>query len=307
MFKWPDSPTQAAPTNELADFVELICWRDHLASATAISRLLGRLGEGESSDGIPEEDTDQAVDEAFVEIERRIEACGEGYPFIFGQEGSTLQATEEIGNPQHEVYKYLLLATRLRMNVHKNHVNIDGTQIFEELSAEVAKGYFGDRTKSLVFGTAAGSVDFPSKVDDLCDQLNEGGGYINNGGSVRPRDGKLDVVAWKPFADDLPGKLIGFGQCKTGTYYEGELTQLQPDTFRDMWIRSPIIVPPMRMFFIAEALSSYPEDRLYISRQAGILFDRCRIIDFCDVVDADVLAKVRQWTAFAATSVDLAG
>ena len=306
MFKWPSSPTQGASKRELADFAELICWKDSHTSATALSRLLGRLGEGDRASGVQtEEEADSDVNEAYDEIERRMEACGGGYPFEVGYQGSTLQPVQDVDNPRHDIYKFLLLATRLQMDSNQRHANIDGTQVFEELSAEVAKAYLGDRARSLVFGTAAGSSNFPQKVGDLSDQLNEGGGYLNNGGVVRPKDGKLDVVAWKPFTDDLPGKLIGFGQCKTGTHYEDDLTKLQPSTFRDMWLRSPIVVPPVRMFFIAEALNLSPDDRLHVSRQAGLLFDRCRIIDFCDSVDTRVLAKLRQWTEAAALAANV--
>ena len=308
MFKWPTPPSPRAHKHELADFAELICWKDNGTSATALSRLLARLEENDYSGGVPEEEElDARVEQAYMEIERRQEVCGDSYPFTIGNQGLTLQASQETGNPRHVIYKYLLLATRLNMNDHRKHANIDGTKIFEELSADVAREYFGDRAKGFVFGTAADNANFPGKVDDLCYQINEGGGFVDNSGSTGTsmKDGKLDIVVWKPFTDGLPGKLIGFGQCKTGTYYENELTQLQPDVFRDMWMRSPLVVLPVRMFFLAEALASAGGGRIYTSRRAGLLFDRCRIIDFCNEVNKDVIAKVRKWTEAAANAVEL--
>ena len=117
------------------------------------------------------------------------------------------------------------------------------------------------------------------------------------------RDGKLDVVVWKHFTDGLAGKLIAFGQCKTGTSYRDSLTQLQPDSFCRKWLRSPLVLTPVRMFFVSEALprSLWRNDSI----DAGLLFDRCRIVDFCDNVSRDVLVKVTTWTAAAAKATEL--
>ena len=69
----------------------------------------------------------QVVEEAYHEIERRKEACRDGYPFVIGEHGYTLHASQKAGNHKHIIYKYLLLATRLNMNTNRKHANIDGT------------------------------------------------------------------------------------------------------------------------------------------------------------------------------------
>lgn len=305
MFKWPGEPSSRAPDHELADFAELRAWQRNLMSMTALSRLLGRLDENDYSDGVPEEEkTAQRAEEAYQEIERRKEGCGDGYPFKMTEEGYTLRTPGNAKNHKHTIYKYLLLATRLNMKDNKCHVGIDGALLFEELAAEVAREYLGARAESLVFGTAAGITDFQEKVDDLCKRIREGDGFVNHDEAPpKEKDGKLDVVVWKPFTDGLPGKLIAFGQCKTGTDYRDTLTQLQPDSFCRKWLQSSPVVTPMRMFFVAEAL---PRSRWYnASSDAGLLFDRCRIVDFCDNVDAGTLEKVTAWTAAAAKATEL--
>ena len=302
MFKWPTPPSAYAPKHELADFAELTCWQDTCTSATSLLRLLGRLGENDYSQGVPEEDdTDRFVEDAYDEIERRQEACGDDYPFVLGRRGSTLQIKGNGENNNHIVYKYLLLATRLNMNDNRLHAGVDGTRLLEKLAAEVAKEYFGPRAESLVFGAGANNANFAVKVNDLCNRLKEGGGFKSSDeGDTAVKDGKLDVVAWTPFTDGLPGKLIGFGQCKTGTHYRDSLTQLRPDAFCSKWLYSNPAVIPMRMFFIAEALTLSKGNRRNMSIDAGLLFDRCRIVDFCDEVDIGVMDEVRQWTAGAA-------
>ncbi len=308
MFKWPTPPSSRAPRHELADFAELTCWRDNHTSATDLSRLLGRLEENAYLDGVPEEEeSDRIVDEAYEEIQRRLEACGSGYPFVIGERGNTLQPSQDTDNVRHVVYKYMLLATRLNMKDNRIQAGIDGTQLFEELAAEVAREYFGDRSKSLVFGAKSDSPSFELRVDHLCDQIKEGGGFVSNDlDDTNVKDGKLDVVVWKPFADGLPGKLIGFGQCKTGTHYRDSIAQLQPDAFCSKWMHRAPAVPPMRMFFVAEALALAEGSRRNMSIDAGLLFDRCRIIDFSSGIGEGVIETMRQWTVAAAEAAELA-
>ncbi|MDE0693491.1 MAG: hypothetical protein OXI55_14785 [Gammaproteobacteria bacterium] len=177
--------------------------------------------------------------------------------------------------------------------------DIDGTHLLEQLAKAILHNYLGEDSRSLVFGTSDRS-SFADKVDRLCGELGEGGGYISlTGQTRRSGDGKLDVVAWKAFADGLPGKLILFAQCKTGTSWRPELNQLQPRAFCDKWIRRPFGVDPIRAFVVAEA-----EDRVVFPeavQDGGLLFDRCRIVDFCPDLEYEFMQRLKCWTdaAFA--------
>ena len=303
MFKLPGTPSPRAFAHELADYAEWVCWRDTGTSVTALLKDLGRLAENDYSDGErgEEEDTVKVVEEAYGEIERRRIACRDGYPFTLGERGYTLRAKKVGNNHKHDIYKYLLLATRLNMKTDKLHAEMDGTHLFEELAAEVGQSYFGARAEKFLFGTAVGGSDFPTKINALCEQMQEGVRFMSRGRS-RPnkRDGKLDVVAWIPFTDNLPGKLIAFGQCKTGTTYQEAYTQLRPIDFCKKWLDPQPVLDPIRMFFVAEAMPSFDwED---VSIDAGLLFDRCRIVDYCDDIGEEVLAKVKAWTVDAAAA-----
>ena len=290
----------------MADFVELVTWRDGGMSAVELIGSLGRLDEADYSGGVPEENKiDARVEAVFEELERRDEACAGGYPFSVGDRGQTVRPQESGGeDKRHTIYRYLLLATRLNMNDNRLHSGLDGTRLFEELAAESARCYLGERSVSLVFGTAAHGNGFAAKVNDLCERLGEGDGFINRSdGGLRQRDGKLDVVAWTPFSDRQSSKLIMFGQCKTGTHYKDHLTHLQPDSFCSKWFLSQPTVSPTRTFFVTEAL---PRSRWRDTAvDAGVLFDRCRIVDFCQAVNGDMLGKIGAWTEAAARASGL--
>lgn len=300
----PPFTPSATAKHELADFVELVSWREGTISVVALNQLLSRLDEPDYSTGVPEGDDeiDDSVEGAFSEIERRIEACAGAYPFVVENEGQSVRFNANGNNGRHTIYLFLLLATRLNMNEQRRHGGLDGTKLFEEIGEQSAKSYLGTRAEGLVFGTAVGAGNFQKKVDELCRRLGEGDGFTQRS-SGRPQDGKLDVVAWIPFSDCMPGKLILFGQCKTGTHYKRHLTQLQPDAFCNKWFRSQPALRPTRAFFVAEALSP-PKWRDH-AVDAGLLFDRCRIVDFSEPMDANVLARVRTWTSEAARANDL--
>ena len=303
MFKLPGTPSPRAAVHELADYAEWVCWRDDASSRTQLLQDIGRLTENDYTDGVPEEEpVDRAVEEAFAEIERRRAACRVGYPFVLGNEGYSIRSAATTENTRKTIYKYLLLATRLDMKANRNHAGIDGALLFEHLAADATRSYFGTRSESTVFGTSAKDTNFAAKVNALCQQIKEGVRFENkNQVPPRERDGKLDVVVWIPFPDDMPGKLIAFGQCKTGTEYKDKLTQLQPDSFCRKWFYSSPVLTPIRMFFVAEAL---PQDHWYsIASDAGLLFDRCRIVECCGDLSPDVLGDVEAWTEAAAASM----
>lgn len=308
-FKWPGAPSPRAPAHELADFAELTAWRDGSVSPVSLSRVLGRLAENDYSDGVPEDDeAEPAIDDAFGELERRRKACGgaHAYPFGIAGNGNVLRTVPGRRDTKRLVYLYLLLATRLHMDRNRRHAGRDGTHLFERLSAAVARGHLGARAESLVFGAAPGSPPFADKIDDLCRRIGEGGGFANRPGvSSHRRDGGLDAVAWKSFSDGSPGKIIVFGQCKTGTHYKDSLAQLQPDGFCDKWFRVSPVVDPVRAFFVSESLPR--ADWTGASVDAGLMFDRCRIVDFCDDIDEEMRQNIENWTKAAAAAAGLTG
>lgn len=306
MFKWPGVPSPDASEDDIADFIELECWKDGYTSATAVSKAISRPDDCDHTDGVKEHDPILAtVEDSFSLLDVRARACNGGYPFALDSKGLTLKLLRPSDIvPKHVIYKYLLLATRLNMRDDKKHANIDGTQVFEFLSRDVLRDYLGDRSNATTFGTASGHKDFPGKVAKLCKDLCEGVSYDNKDEAPsRANDGKLDVVGWIPFADNRVNKMIVFGQCKTGSNWRDSTTQLQPDTFCHKWMRCSPSALPIRSFFVTEAVSS--KYWYTLSSDAGVLFDRCRIVDFSDRIQQDVLLKVVKWTEAAANNVDI--
>lgn len=150
--------------------------------------------------------------------------CDCKYPFI--AERYTIKIKPYIKEDISLIYYYLLLATRENMGIKRIHKDLDGALLFEHFCSHVIKEYFGYNAKSMVFGTGSAEF-FNSKIDSLLTSLEEGGSSKVPEGSSYAKDGKLDVIVWIPFADKRKGKLIGLGQCKTGTNWEPYITQLR--------------------------------------------------------------------------------
>jgi hypothetical protein len=171
----------------------------------------------------------------------------------------------------------------------------------EEVAAHVLKNYLGStHSKSIVFGTAKPGT-FKEKIDELAQAINEGGGYRSLiSGSVQANDDKLDAVAWVPFTDGRPGQMILFCQCKAGSSWDKLTSQLQPDVFIKRWMQDPFLVDPQRVFMVAESIDGTQWENICLG--AGVMFDRCRIVEFCDHLSKDLYERIEIWTVAAKSS-----
>ena len=290
---------------EIADYAELCTWQNGIISKERLIKQLSRLDDNDYSEGgVPEDDIkiNLPIEEAFGEIESRVKICEGGYPFSFSDNGNTIYLTYDFSNYRHVIYFFLLLATRLDMAHNRNHAGYDGTKLFEELSAEILLSYFGEGSKSCVFGDLSGS--FEEKINKLCQYIGEGKKFINRDNrQPRKKDDGLDVVVWKDFSDNCVSKLLGFAQCKTGTNYLDSMSILYPDKFCSKWMLNMPVVRPLRIFLVAEALSRIT---WYTNAtDAGLFFDRCRVIDYGERINSEVLTRIMEWTAAAAEITDL--
>ncbi len=300
-FKLPGKPSARADVHELADFAELQAWAYGSVSAREIVAFLGREGESDPNVGCDDVDDKNAesLDEVMDEIERRKRACRAGYPYALDARGNVIRYQDD-GSLQTLLYGYLLLSTRLNMKSSRTHAGIDGANLLEEVSAEALRSYLGsDRAKAIVFGTAAGSADFPGKVTSLCEDLNEARGFqaIDSHAPVYANDDKLDVVGWIPFCDQAASQIIVFGQCKTGTAWTEHLCQLQVDAFIRSWVDGHFLLDPSRAFFVSEAINRARWGHFAV--KAGLLFDRCRIVDCCKTLNSPLQKMVKKWSKAA--------
>jgi hypothetical protein len=297
MYKVPNVPSPAADVHEIADFIEIECIRNDTISAREILSSLDLPEDHYYPGGVPEDEKlEPKISDSLNEIDRRYRLCGTRYPFKVEKHGHLVTLNLKADETIREIYTFLLFATRLDMKNQKIQNDIDGTLLFEQLSEYVGKHYFGERAESYLFGTASRDSNFCKKITSLIKRMGEGGVFRNRN-ETSPnvsKDDGLDVVVWKSFSDRYPGKLIGFGQCKTGTHWKNYLTILQPDSFCRKWFGDQPTVNPVRLFFISESILR--NGWYKHASEGGILFDRCRIMDYLPIKETpSFLSQIKAW------------
>lgn len=293
-------PSINASITELADFLEVNCILDvdKTCSIYDFRSTLSASSDETDHNGIdsPDDRVLFILQEALDEIANRHSRCNEKYPFSVNHTSIQFDSEAPFTDPD-IVYLYLLFATRLVMNSDRVHCDIDGTLLFEELCEQIAKEYFGARAQTHIFGTSnsLGKTSFEEKVTHLLRHLKEGPLSFRQpeGSRNKQNDGKLDIVVWKPFADERSSKLIGFGQCKTGTNWETHTTSLHPRDFFTCYTTGLPCHDPARLFFITDScIDAWGEN----SVRSGILFDRSRIMDYLPAeLPNDLICRIRQW------------
>jgi hypothetical protein len=261
----PDSPTDSL---KLADWLELyaLISPDSNSSQGDLESTLRRAG-------LFDPDDDNAIErkalEVFHELEQRVKAAGEAYPFALAFPVLQLKAEWE-GFP---AYTFCLCLSYFGWT-HRNNDLINPRKLFEQLSCLAAQKFLQGNVVG--FGAPRSELPsaFPAAVTAMCQRIGEGGGYREQP-SLGRQDDTLDLVAWKDFTDKWPSKVLMFGQCASGWNWEDKLAELQPETFCSQWMQQVPVSPLVRSFFIPHRIE-WPRWE-FITRKAGILFDRCRI------------------------------
>ena len=311
MFNPSIPPAASDSPEELADWLEYtaLLAADRDTSIWDLARILNRSGSTDVVDD-PEdaEHTDPGIDDvsypfaerAFAAVEERYRSCGENgeaYPFELGESFIRLRR-----GGANFAYTFLLL---LSAKMAQAPPQKEAIALFDDLASAAAANYLGapqPGVGSAVFGFPRRMLarQFPKALDDLCNQMGEGVSHVDRPRTKAQKDAKLDVVAWRHFADGRAGKLIAFGQCATGANWRSKLTELQPKNFIRLWMREAPVVDPLRMFFTPERV----EQNLWLETtvNGGILFDRCRIAALapttgpistkCGVLAAELLQKL---------------
>jgi hypothetical protein len=296
MFKLPDGiPSLHSSSQEWADYAEYLALIKGAISLHDLTKAPLLVSDETIVSGITDA-TDRfndKADEISIEINRRKNISKDKYPFNAVQNGYAIKYEPQDGD-YNWVYRFLLLSTRMNMKNQKVQNNIDGTEVFEKLSAVVAKEFFGKNAEADVLGTSKKDVGgFREKLADLTKRIGEGGSIHPNNG-FQPQDDNVDVVLWKQFSDKMPSQVIAFGQCKTGTSWSDKLSELNTDAFCKTWFTMQPVMTPLRMFFCAQ----YFPIEIWRPRanEAGLVFDRFRILDYLpENIEQELMDSIKTW------------
>lgn len=278
-YKFNSIPSKNAYQEEIADFWEIQALKEFEVpiSSLSILKLISIEFDELNNDGIESEEDfySETLHQVFSHLRSRQKYSNQNYPFNLTK---TSISFDGLNSFRDYLYTFLLLTTRFNMTKSKTHNEIDGTLLFEFLCADVAKNFFGENSNSYVFGTG-NPGSFKEKVKQLIKNIDEGFSFKNpDNNTPTKNDDGIDVVVWKEFADRKKGKLIGFGQCKTGTNWRDHIDKLKPDTFCKKWFIESPVYEPLRMIFLTDTMNkSY---NYYGTQQDYLVFNRFRIIEY---------------------------
>lgn len=309
MIRFDDLPSIQAPAERLADWLEYCALtskartfsRAELISTLGISGTVDAEGEGGDLDEVQAGEAIEAkADDVFGELEDRLRSCGGdggAYPFAVGDNLLELNQGQEIS-----IYVFLIVVAF--WSKEKNTFFKDGAKLFEDLSAEAAKRYLGaphSFVRAHVFGFPRRILPagFQAALDTLCREIGEGVRANNNRPKAKDqKDAKLDIVAWRNFADGRQGKLIAFGQCASGLNWQSKTTEMgYPHDWWTKWVVDRPATWPIKMFFVPHRVSRC--DWFNTCADAGLLFDRCRISHLAAGCDPELERRCSDWTSRA--------
>ena len=302
------APSASEGREEHADWLELRALEagDGNSSIQDLVQVIRRTGtiEALETDDEPEDPQDRGAEktqvvaeDAFAEIEDRHSSCGGdrgAYPFRVGSQHIQLPKGLE-----KSIYLYLLLLSRFGKDAGPK--GTDGARVFELVCLQAAVEYFGGAKSDVGryhFGAPRRSTPrgFRDALNEMCQAIGEGQGCrVDRPNLADQKDAKLDLTVWRPFGDNRPGKLIGFGQCATGADWPDKLTHLQPEHFCRQWMLDTPAVSPTRLFFAPFRI----EHRRWrdVTGLGGIIFDRCRIAFHARRIEKDLMDECSEWTA----------
>jgi len=270
----------------LADWMELSAIQS-LKSATSGSDLAGALRRASISELQGDESREETIGQVIREVQYRADSAGDGYPFNLVRDVVSLRGDWT------ECPSYTFCLCESYTDFIPGN---DGPKLFEKISRVALERYLSG--SSVRFGDTRDELPwaFDDAVDELCTQMNEGGGY-----SGREReeagDAGVDVVGWKSFPDDLASKIIMFGQCATSDKWDQkrEKDDLNIDYFCRHWLEDPLVSPePVKSFFMPHRVDIQRRERA--ARWAGVLFDRCRIAHWTTALEDDLQEELCEWT-----------
>lgn len=295
-YKIGSIPNSKAYKEDIADFWEEQAIRNmgSFVSNIKINKIIAIEFDEINNDGIDSEEdiNEDILTDVFLHIKKRKSIKNIHYPFNLGMHSVKIDGIDEM---QDYLYVFLFLCTRLNMQKSKIQNGVDGTLLFESLCANVAKNYFGKNAESIVFGTGI-KGGFEEKVKDMIKRIGEGEQF-SNPEKTHPtkRDDGVDIVVWKNFSDNNIGKLIGFGQCKTGTStWRDDIHKLKPVDFCSKWFSKNPVFEPIPLVFITDTM--YEDLNFYGAQKGFLVFNRFRIMEYAlEDLSPNIITDMKKW------------
>lgn len=239
---------------------------DHIASNMDDFEIAGDMPEWQLKDVA----NDTAVGGLFEELLRRKSLMKECYPFIL--DGNSIEPIEAIST----TYKFCLSICNVNINEYPEF-----PRVFERVSMEYVRRYFGDYAKALHTGWPRNEGDpksFKGLADFLHGETQEwkwGPDHsLGDDDANHIKDCGIDFIAWLDTPDHRVGKFFFLGQCACGNNWNSKFDDIRPEKY-SRWFNPATHIPPGVVFCTP---FSMVDGYLYqASQECGMVFDRVRL------------------------------
>lgn len=223
-----------------------------------------------------------------AEVRRRTQILGNAYPFR--EVRNAIEPTAD-PSPSYELLLLLSASNEYRARGEWDEAN----ELFDDLVTQALAAYLGGTARGERFSTPAGGLHgaFETRVKDLAAamRLRPGAGPWR----ASRKDGGVDAVAWRPFADDRTGFVAILAQCTVRTEWEPKVRDIVANQWQT-WVslgKEPITA--LAIPFVVPL--SYDPERWDEHRHAvNVVFDRIRICEVLADRAPDNEVEIELWT-----------
>lgn len=296
------APALSDSVSEKADWLELSAI---LLESRPITRSFVHnwLDFAESNEDLPgsgeiDERAEEVIIDLFEEICRRAKASGTSFPFLMGPGNDSFSLRPQPWTSGCYAYLSCLFSTQSTYPkfLEKSFFTDDERQripdFLQIVATIAAAGYVRGCASSFGWPRPAATALLDALNQLTSTHLKEGTVRLKPlpGSRARAKDGGIDVIAWRHFPDELPGKVVLLGQCASGKKWAGKGVRSYIKTFFSDYYEVQITSQLAEAIFIPFCLGvdsddiageTYSETLSGVFRHhsegLGVIIDRCRL------------------------------
>ena len=320
------SLTKTRRTATLGDFLSLI---DLLGDAGHVVETEAETGEDLESE-ILEDSRFAPADEVLDELDYRSNALKEHYPFRIEVQGRSwsIILEDEATNPELNAartsYLFCLIASAIRDHRISSNPGSPLLQaipdLFQAIAVKAAVGILGGEAISFGWPRPEG-LAFQPALRRASERLGLGRPLENVPlwSMGREKDAGIDIIAWRDFGDQRPGKFVLFGQVASGWNWTDKSVKNDTATFLSWFSERPTehfipaIFIPFPQHHACSGREEAPFEAVAVAeawhreQKFGLVIDRFRIVSAAarhlvaprQAEEQDTLSDVNGWVTGA--------
>lgn len=317
-------PDIGAHRTKLADWLELSCIESadrRVGFGTLVSA--SDMDREEQPEDISEDDVweDDLVVSVQAEITERLKCIGDEYPFSIDERGRFIEFRSNLSEAG-AVYLFCLFlshATDRSIVPEELAPPVDHAvrDLFQVCATVAAAGYIGGHAMS--FGWPRPSSEtFLQALNRIYALFGDGEPHAQPppGAPKQVKDDEIDVIAWRPTPDRLPGTQYLLGQAASGSGWKNKGVVAAADGFHKFWFKHAPASQHVNAMFMPFCLEEDPADGQAVTQEdiraghvrywtlkLGVLIYRCRMAHYA----AEGLGVHRAGTCTVERAAEIAG